>query len=199
MKSKTGKQEIQLIRSRQDRLLLYGMLHYNNRTPTFTDKIRLHEPAYQVMFVVENTGKVYGGDVNFPFFNTSSNKQIWSIPQIPQLYVNFPPSAGEPPSVLKGFTNVEMNPSQEVPVTITLSRHDLSIWDISDQGWRKPNGTIRLRIGASSRDIRLHGVIPWRCKRRSVLDCRYHLSNTHIAFRNFTLYNIHIYIFPKLC
>jgi len=100
----------------------------------------LHEPAYQVKFAVENTGKVYGGD-------------------IPQLYVNFPASSGEPPSVLKGFTNVEAHPGQKVPVTITLSRHDLSIWDVLDQGWRKPEGTIRLGIGASSRDIRLQGMI----------------------------------------
>ncbi|KIM71494.1 glycoside hydrolase family 3 protein [Piloderma croceum F 1598] len=101
----------------------------------------LHEPAYRVTFSVENTGKVYGGD-------------------IPQLYVNFPPSSGEPPSVLKGFINVEVNPGQKVSVTITLSRHDLSIWDVADQGWRKPQGNIRLEIGASSRDIRLRGMLP---------------------------------------
>jgi Fibronectin type III-like domain len=82
------------------------------------------------------------------------------MPQIPQLYVNFPPSSGEPPSVLKGFINVEVNSGQKASVTMTLSRHDLSIWDVSDQGWRKPQGNIRLAIGASSRDIRLRGILP---------------------------------------
>lgn len=81
------------------------------------------------------------------------------IGQIPQLYVNFPQSAGEPPSVLKGFTNVELAPSDSAEVTIPLSRYDLSIWNVVDQGWQKPNGTIQVMIGASSRDSRLIGVI----------------------------------------
>ena len=106
-------------------------------------------------FCVENTGEVYGGEVSLTF----STRSTLTSAQIPQLYVNFPISSGEPPSVLKGFTNVEAHPGQKVPVTITLSRHDLSIWDVLDQGWRKPEGTIRLGIGASSRDIRLQGMI----------------------------------------
>lgn len=79
--------------------------------------------------------------------------------QIPQLYVNFPQSAGEPPSVLKGFTNVELAPSHKAELTIPLSRYDLSIWNVVDQGWQKPNGTIQVTVGASSRDGRLSGVI----------------------------------------
>jgi len=61
--------------------------------------------------------------------------------------------------VLKGFTNVEVHPEQKVPVVISLSRHDLSIWDVLDQGWRKPKGIIQLMIGTSSRDIRLKGEL----------------------------------------
>ncbi|KIK00093.1 glycoside hydrolase family 3 protein [Laccaria amethystina LaAM-08-1] len=100
----------------------------------------LHEPAFSVSFTVYNSGSIFGGD-------------------IPQLYVNFPTS-GEPPSVLRGFTNVEMAPYEREKVTITLSRYDLSIWDTEAQGWRKPKGTIHLSVGASSRDIRLGGKIP---------------------------------------
>ena len=71
-----------------------------------------------------------------------------------------PESAGEPPSILKGFTNVIVQPGETKLVTINLSRYDLSFWDTIAQGWRKPNGTIGVTIGASSRDGRLHGVIP---------------------------------------
>jgi len=85
---------------------------------------------------------------------------LMELPQIPQLYVNFPASSGEPPSVLRGFTNVEVAPYARERVTITLSRYDLSIWDTEAQGWRKPKGTIHLSIGASSRDIRLRGKVP---------------------------------------
>jgi beta-glucosidase len=80
--------------------------------------------------------------------------------QIPQLYIHHPPSAGEPPSVLKGFTNVEVSPGQTAPVSITLSRYDLSVWDVVRQGWAKPEGTITFSVGASSRDFRLNGTIP---------------------------------------
>ncbi|EGO02945.1 glycoside hydrolase family 3 protein [Serpula lacrymans var. lacrymans S7.3] len=106
-----------------------------------TTALWLHIPAYRVTFNVQNTGSVYGGE-------------------IPQLYMHFPASSGEPPNVLKGFTNVEVSPGQTTPVSITFSRHDLSVWDVVAQGWRKPEGTITFSVGASSRDFRLNGTIP---------------------------------------
>ena len=74
--------------------------------------------------------------------------------------MNFPASAGEPPSVLKGFTNTELSPGDKNRVKITLSRYDLSIWDVVQQGWKKPQGRIGITVGASSRDIRLKGHLP---------------------------------------
>ena len=74
--------------------------------------------------------------------------------------MNFPASAGEPPSVLKGFTNTEVSPGDKKSVSITLSRYDLSIWDVVKQGWRKPEGQIGITVGASSRDARLKGHLP---------------------------------------
>lgn len=101
----------------------------------------LHRPAYCVTFDITNTGSVPGTE-------------------IPQLYVNMPASSGEPPSILKGFTNTEVQPGETNSVTINLSRYDLSYWDTVAQGWRKPSGTIKVTIGASSRDPRLYGSIP---------------------------------------
>ncbi|CAK5278243.1 unnamed protein product [Mycena citricolor] len=100
----------------------------------------LHRPLYNVTFHVENTGCVWGGD-------------------IPQLYIHMPATAAEPPSLLKGFNNVELLPGAEKKVAISLSRYDLSVWDVVSQGWRRPNGTIRLSVGTSSRDFRLSGEI----------------------------------------
>lgn len=80
--------------------------------------------------------------------------------QIPQLYLHHPASAGEPPSVLKGFTDVRLKKGQTSTVTLTLSRYDLSIWDTVAQGWVKPSGKITFSVGASSRDFRLTGTIP---------------------------------------
>lgn len=73
--------------------------------------------------------------------------------------MHFPPSAGEPPSVLKGFTNTEVSPGDKKTVSITLTRYDLSIWDVVKQGWRKPRGQIGITVGASSRDARLNGYL----------------------------------------
>ncbi|KAF7290649.1 Glycoside hydrolase family 3 protein [Mycena indigotica] len=100
----------------------------------------LHRPLYTITFDVENSGSLWGGD-------------------IPQLYLHFPASAGEPPSILKGFTNVEVLPGESAEVALTLSRYDLSYWDTVAQGWRHPNGTIGLSVGTSSRDFRLSGNI----------------------------------------
>ena len=80
--------------------------------------------------------------------------------QIPQLYLHHPTTAGEPPSVLKGFDAVAVKAGQSKTVTLTLSRYDLSIWDVVAQGWKKPDGKITFSVGASSRDFRLQGTIP---------------------------------------
>lgn len=103
--------------------------------------IWLHRPAFQVTFTLQNSGSLFGGE-------------------IPQLYVNFPSSSGEPPSVLKGFTNTEASPGEKKTITLNLSRYDLSIWDTEKQGWRKPGGSIGFSVGASSRDVRLKGKVP---------------------------------------
>ncbi|KAJ3761700.1 glycoside hydrolase family 3 protein [Lentinula raphanica] len=101
----------------------------------------LHRPAFQVTFGIQNTGDVSGGE-------------------IPQIYIQMPPSSGEPPSILKGFSDVFLQPGETKTVTIMLSRHSLSIWDVVAQGWRRPQGTLTVVVGASSRDFRLSGVIP---------------------------------------
>ncbi|KAI9457434.1 beta-glucosidase [Lactarius psammicola] len=101
----------------------------------------LHRPAFGVSFTVKNTGAVAGTE-------------------IPQVYLHFPARAGEPPSVLRGFTDVDLKPGQAQTVTITLSRYDLSIWDVVSQSWLRPAGSYSLSVGASSRDFRLKGKIP---------------------------------------
>ncbi|KAM5539627.1 hypothetical protein V8D89_006736 [Ganoderma adspersum] len=103
--------------------------------------IWLHRPAFEVSFNVSNSGEVKGGE-------------------IPQLYLHFPLGAGEPPSVLRGFSDVLLEPGESQGVTLTLSRYDLSIWDSDAQGWRKPEGSSTFSVGASSRDFRLNGTVP---------------------------------------
>jgi hypothetical protein len=101
----------------------------------------LHRAAFNVYFSVKNTGAVAGTE-------------------IPQVYLHFPVGAGEPPSVLRGFTDLYLEPGEAQGITITLSRYDLSIWDVVSQSWIRPAGTYSLSVGASSRDLRLNSTIP---------------------------------------
>ncbi|KAH9922142.1 beta-glucosidase [Amylocystis lapponica] len=103
--------------------------------------IWLHRPAFQVQFDVTNTGGVAGAD-------------------IPQMYVHFPAGSGEPPSLLRGFTDVYLEPGETESVTLMMSRYDLSVWDVVAQNWVLPSGAITLSVGASSRDFRLTGTVP---------------------------------------
>ncbi|KAJ8503282.1 hypothetical protein ONZ45_g10999 [Pleurotus djamor] len=75
--------------------------------------------------------------------------------EIPQLYIAFPESAREPPSILRGFDSVHLGPGQRRTVTITLSRHSLSIWDTVAQGWRKPDGN----MGVMLRSVQQHSTL----------------------------------------
>ncbi|CEL60157.1 hypothetical protein RSOLAG1IB_09406 [Rhizoctonia solani AG-1 IB] len=99
----------------------------------------LHAPYYDVSFDIKNTGQVVGHEVA-------------------QLYVQPPPSANSPPNQLRGFTRVALKPGETKRVTLTLSRYDLSVWDVARQGWAKVNGQVGVTIGASSRDFRLKGA-----------------------------------------
>jgi len=101
----------------------------------------LHRPYVQVSFQVQNTGPVAGTE-------------------IPQVYVHFPTGIGEPPSWLKGFDAIYLEPGEVGTVTVTISRYDFSIWDVVAQGWVKPEGLFTLSVGASSRDFRLNGTLP---------------------------------------
>ncbi|TFY68115.1 hypothetical protein EVJ58_g1194 [Rhodofomes roseus] len=101
----------------------------------------LHRPFLSVEFDLENTGALAGTE-------------------IPQVYVHFPAGSGEPPSLLKGFDTVYLEPGELQSVYITISRYELSIWNVEAQGWQKPSGTFTLSVGASSRDFRLNDAIP---------------------------------------
>jgi beta-glucosidase len=84
-----------------------------------------------VSATVTNTGTVAGSDV-------------------PQLYVDDPAAAGEPPRQLKGFQKVTLKPGQSTTVHFTLSGQDLSYWDDTANGWVLPDGTFGVYVGDSS-------------------------------------------------
>ena len=74
---------------------------------------------------------------------------------IPQLYLAFPPDAGEPAKQLKGFSKTAvLAPGAKASVTFVLRERDLSIWSVASHGWEKQSGSFQAMVGPSSCDIR---------------------------------------------
>lgn len=103
-------------------------------------RIQRDRSRYAVSFTVENTGPRAGVDV-------------------PQLYVDDPRIAGEPPKQLKGYQRIYLRPHRSARVTLALDARSLSYWDVVSAKWRVAPGLYRILIGASSRDIRLRGFL----------------------------------------
>ncbi len=99
-------------------------------------------PTVSVEFDVTNTGTLAGAEVA-------------------ELYVGLPSSddVPEPPQQLKGFQKVELKPGQTSHIKLQLDRRAFSYWDVKTHGWAVMPGTVKLMVGASSRDIRLQGTV----------------------------------------
>ncbi|KFA60338.1 hypothetical protein S40285_06032 [Stachybotrys chlorohalonatus IBT 40285] len=101
----------------------------------------LWETVATVTATISNTGEVDGAEVA-------------------QLYVSYP--CGAPPTPvrqLRGFEKLRLAAGASGTATFNLRRRDLSYWDVASQQWVVPQGTFRLAVGASSRDLRLQGTI----------------------------------------
>ncbi|TDZ49701.1 Beta-glucosidase cel3A [Colletotrichum trifolii] len=99
----------------------------------------LFEEVATVTAVIKNSGGVVGAE-------------------IAQLYISLPPGAPTaPPKQLRGFQKLKLVPGEAGTATFVLRRKDLSYWDVASQNWIVPAGKFGVKIGASSRDLRLEG------------------------------------------
>ena len=74
--------------------------------------------------------------------------------EVAQLYVAYPPEAGEPPHVLRSFAKTgDLAPQASRIVSFELSRRDVSVW--ASAAWRPVRGAFEFLVGSSSRDLRL--------------------------------------------
>jgi len=95
-------------------------------------------------------------DISFTLKNTGNHDSE----EVVQLYVSFPESRVEQPSVaLKGFKRVYVPTGGTVSVTIPLKADDLKYWDSEQQKWLLEPGKVKFFIGASSSDKKLDGVL----------------------------------------
>ena len=85
---------------------------------------------------------------------------------------------------LKGFEKVTLRPGETKTVSFLLNRRDLCYYDVAASDWRVEGGSYEIRLGASSRDIRLSGVVQAPADddlhlpdHRADAPCYYDLSN----------------------
>ena len=95
----------------------------------------------QVRFRIRNTGSRYGEE-------------------IAQLYIHRQTGGMfRPEQELKGFVKVSLAPGEEREVAIPLNDRSFALWSVAKKDWVVEPGVYELRIGASSRDIRLTGTL----------------------------------------
>ena len=94
-----------------------------------------------VSFRVKNVGDMAGEEV----------AQLYVAPQTGGMF--------RPAQELKGFTRVALEPGEEKTVEIALCDRSFAVWSIAENGWVIEPGLYDIRIGSSSRDIRLIGSI----------------------------------------
>ena len=89
--------------------------------------------AVSVSFSVTNTGTVAGAEVA-------------------QVYTSLPTSSllSHPPSQLKGFKKVFLQPGESATVEITLDKYAVSYWEQRIKRWVVEDGVYRVRVGTSS-------------------------------------------------
>jgi beta-glucosidase len=77
-----------------------------------------------------------------------------------QVYISDPAaSVYRPEQELRGFAQVTLEPAQSSPVTFTLGPRAFAFWHDTAGRWVVESGAFGVRVGASSRDIRLQATV----------------------------------------
>ena len=108
-------------------------------------QVDLWDQLVKVTANVTNTGGVEGAEVA-------------------QLYVTLPGAGGQlsdnlsiPIRQLRGFEKTLLGVGETATVSFTLTRRDLSYWDVMAQKWLLPQGNYTVSVGTSSRNLPLAG------------------------------------------
>lgn len=82
--------------------------------------------------------------------------------EVVQLYVHDAAARlVRPLQELKAFAKVALEPGETKTVTLTLNEQSLAYYDPAVGGWVAEPGDFEVRVGSSSRDIRLSGRFTW--------------------------------------
>jgi beta-glucosidase len=93
--------------------------------------------------------------VTFSVKNTGSR----SGDEITQVYAGLPPSAGEPPKRLVGWSKVHLNAGESTDVSVSIDPRFLSIYNETSNAWDLVPGSYSILVGGSSQDLPLTGKV----------------------------------------
>ncbi len=137
----------------------YRYFDTKNIEPLFPFGFGLSYTTFEYSGLTVTPGKVSGnerGEVSLKVSNTGKRAGA----EVVELYVHDGHSKiDRPVHELKGFSRVELKPGETRTVRFTLDRAALSYWSPDTKGWVAEPGTFEIQVGASSRDIRLHGPL----------------------------------------
>ena len=68
-------------------------------------------------------------------------------------------SVPRPPQELKSFQKVHLKTGESRRVTLELDETAFRFWNPASKAWTVEPGEFEIRVGSSSRDIRLHATI----------------------------------------
>ena len=91
----------------------------------------------EVSVTVKNTGSVEGKEIVQLYVSDKTGIEV------------------RPEKELKGFEKVSLKPGEAKTVTFKLDKRSFAFWNTDINNWYAPSGTYEIKIGASSRDIRL--------------------------------------------
>jgi beta-glucosidase len=99
------------------------------------------DPRVEVSLTVTNTGERPGRETV-------------------QLYVTDPQATVyRPEQELRAFAQVALGPGESAPVTLALGARAFAFWHEAARRWVVESGEFGVRVGASSRDVRLTGTV----------------------------------------
>lgn len=94
-----------------------------------------------VTFCIQNIGEKEGTEIA-QLYVTKEDGQIF-----------------RPSKELKGFTHVSLKPGEKKEVFIRFDDKTFRFWNVKSDKWETEGGCWRLMVGASSRDIRMEGLL----------------------------------------
>ena len=79
--------------------------------------------------------------------------------EVVQLYLGLPSTrtVPQPPSALKRFEKILLEPGETSHVRFELDKRALSYWNTKTHDWEVLPGTYQVKVGSSSRDLPIQG------------------------------------------